>query len=92
MLEMVRDARQHGLKTPVLFMGYYNPILRYGEAKLLADCKKVGVNGFILVDLPIKEAIRFREGCTKTGYVKWINASDNVENVFLTIIASHTFH
>ncbi|CAG8395048.1 unnamed protein product [Penicillium salamii] len=67
MLEMVRDARQHGLKTPVLFMGYYNPILRYGESKLLADCKEVGVNGFILVDLPIKEAIRFREGCTKTG-------------------------
>ncbi|CAG8885928.1 unnamed protein product [Penicillium egyptiacum] len=50
-LDMVRDARQNGLKTPVLFMGYYNPIMRYGEPKLLADCK---------------EAIRFHEGCTKT--------------------------
>ncbi|KAJ6176095.1 hypothetical protein N7485_003009 [Penicillium canescens] len=67
MLEMVRDARHHGLKTPVLFMGYYNPILRYGESKLLADCKEVGVNGFIIVDLPLKEAIQFREDCTKTG-------------------------
>jgi tryptophan synthase len=69
MLEMVRDARHHGLKTPVLFMGYYNPILRYGESKLLADCKEVGVNGFIIVDLPLKEAIQFRKDCTKIGYV-----------------------
>lgn len=66
---MVRDARRNGLKTPVLFMGYYNPILRYGESKLLAGCKDAGVNGFIVVDLPLKEAIRFREGCTKSGYV-----------------------
>ncbi|KAJ5782946.1 hypothetical protein N7457_004720 [Penicillium paradoxum] len=67
MLEMVRDARQNGLKTPVIFMGYYNPILRYGETKFLADCKEAGANGFIIVDLPLKEAIRFREGFIKTG-------------------------
>lgn len=69
MLDIVRDARRKGLKTPVLFMGYYNPILRYGESKLLTDCKEAGVNGFIIVDLPLKEAILFRNGCTKTGYV-----------------------
>lgn len=69
MLDIVRDARRNGLKTPVLFMGYYNPILRYGESKLFADCKAVGVSGFIVVDLPLREAIRFRQGCTKTGYV-----------------------
>ena len=68
MLDMVRHARQNGLKTPVLFMGY-NPILRYGESKLLADCKEAGVNGFIVVDLPLKEAVRFRRGCAETGYV-----------------------
>ncbi|PKX96007.1 tryptophan synthase beta chain [Aspergillus novofumigatus IBT 16806] len=34
MLEMVRTARRKGLKAPVLFMGYYNPILQYGESKL----------------------------------------------------------
>ncbi|KAJ5341747.1 hypothetical protein N7541_010871 [Penicillium brevicompactum] len=83
MLEMVRDARQHGLTTPVLFMGYYNPILRYGESKLMADCKEVGVNGFIVVDLPLKEAIRFREGCTKTGlsYVPLIAPSTTEERM-----------
>ncbi|ODM15528.1 hypothetical protein SI65_09131 [Aspergillus cristatus] len=67
MLDMVREARQKGLKAPVLLMGYYNPLLRYGETQILADCKAAGVNGFIIVDLPPEEAIRFRNGCTKTG-------------------------
>ncbi|KAE8407176.1 tryptophan synthase beta subunit-like PLP-dependent enzyme [Aspergillus pseudonomiae] len=67
MLEMVREARRKGLKTPVLFMGYYNPLLRYGESQILADCKDAGVNGFIIVDLPPEDAIRFRNGCTKMG-------------------------
>lgn len=70
MLEMVRDARQNGLTTPVLFMGYYNPILRYGESRFLPECKAAGVNGFIVVDLPLKEAMRFREGCTRNRYGK----------------------
>ncbi|KAF4152410.1 hypothetical protein CNMCM6069_002180 [Aspergillus lentulus] len=67
MLEMVRTARRKGLKAPVLFMGYYNPILQYGESRLLADCIDAGVNGFIIVDLPPEEAVRFRNGCIKTG-------------------------
>lgn len=67
MLDMVREARERGLKAPVLFMGYYNPILRYGESRILEDCKEAGVNGFIIVDLPPEEAIRFRDGCARVG-------------------------
>ncbi|EXJ70277.1 tryptophan synthase [Cladophialophora psammophila CBS 110553] len=66
-LQFVRDARKKGLKIPVLFMGYYNPLLRYGEDRMLRDCKEAGVNGFIMVDLPPEEAVRFRNNCTKTG-------------------------
>ncbi|PMD53464.1 tryptophan synthase-like protein [Hyaloscypha bicolor E] len=66
-LEMVREARKKGLKVPVLFMGYYNPILSYGEERLLKDCKEAGVNGFIVVDLPPEEAVTFRNFCTKGG-------------------------
>jgi hypothetical protein len=66
-LEMVREARKKGLKVPVLFMGYYNPILSYGEERLLKDCKEAGVNGFIVVDLPPEEAVTFRDFCTKGG-------------------------
>ena len=66
-LQMVRDARHRGLTAPVLLMGYYNPLLSYGEEKMLRDAKEAGVNGFIIVDLPPEEAVRFRNFCTKAG-------------------------
>lgn len=66
---MIREARRKRLTVPVLFMGYYNPFLSYGEEKLLRDAKEAGLNGFIVVDLPPEEAVRFRECCTDGGSV-----------------------
>ena len=66
---MVRDARKLGLRAPILLMGYYNPLLSYGEERLMTDCKEAGVNGFIIVDLPPEEAVSFRKFCTRGGYV-----------------------
>jgi len=43
--------------------GYYNPILAYGEAKAIQDARAAGANGFIVVDLPPEEAVKFRETC-----------------------------
>jgi tryptophan synthase len=62
---MVKEARSRGLKAPVMLMGYYNPLLSYGEERLLKDCKEANVNGFIVVDLPPEEAVSFRKLCTK---------------------------
>lgn len=47
--------------------------MSYGEEKAVQDAKDAGANGFIVVDLPPEEAIKFREICTSTGYVgfKW---------------------
>jgi tryptophan synthase len=64
-LAMVKEARSRGLKAPVMLMGYYNPLLSYGEERLLKDCQTSGVNGFIVVDLPPEEAISFRKLCSK---------------------------
>ncbi|KAK7535683.1 tryptophan synthase beta chain [Phyllosticta citricarpa] len=64
---MVRDARAKGLRAPVMLMGYYNPLLSYGEEKMLQDAKEAGVNGFIIVDLPPEEAVRFRNFCSTYG-------------------------
>ncbi|KAL2141965.1 hypothetical protein VTI28DRAFT_1747 [Corynascus sepedonium] len=66
-LQMVRDARKLGVRAPILLMGYYNPLLSYGEERLMKDCNEAGVNGFIVVDLPPEEAISFRKWCTKGG-------------------------
>ena len=68
-LEMVRKARSGGLRVPVLLMGYYNPLLIYGEERIIEEARKAGVNGFIVVDLPPEEAVRFRNFCARGGYV-----------------------
>lgn len=52
-----------------LRLGYYNPILSYGEDRSIQDAQKAGANGFIMVDLPPEEAVTFREKCIKSKYV-----------------------
>jgi tryptophan synthase alpha chain len=54
-LALVRDFRKGDDATPVVLMGYYNPIYIYGVEKFLADAKSAGVDGLIVVDLPPEE-------------------------------------
>jgi tryptophan synthase alpha chain len=54
-LALVRDIRQGDDDTPIVLMGYYNPIYIYGVEKFLADAKAAGVDGLIVVDLPPEE-------------------------------------
>ncbi len=54
-LQMVRDFREGETATPIILMGYYNPIYVYGVERFLADAKAAGVDGFIVVDLPPEE-------------------------------------
>ena len=54
-LEMVRAFRKGDRDTPVVLMGYYNPIYIYGNARFLADARAAGVDGLIVVDLPPEE-------------------------------------
>ncbi len=51
-LSMVKSFREDDDKTPIVLMGYYNPIYSYGSEKFLDDAKEAGVDGFIIVDLP----------------------------------------
>ncbi|RTM15196.1 MAG: tryptophan synthase subunit alpha [Bradyrhizobiaceae bacterium] len=54
-LGLVRDFRKDDNVTPLVLMGYYNPIYVYGVDKFLADAKTAGVDGLIIVDLPPEE-------------------------------------
>src|SRR5690242_17318435 len=54
-LAMVRDFRAGDDATPIVLMGYYNPIYVYGVDRFLADAKSAGVDGLIVVDLPPEE-------------------------------------
>jgi tryptophan synthase alpha chain len=54
-LRLVREFRRGDDATPIVLMGYYNPIYIYGVARFLADAKSAGVDGLIVVDLPPEE-------------------------------------
>jgi len=54
-LELVHGFRKDDNATPLVLMGYYNPIYIYGVDKFLADAKSAGVDGLIVVDLPPEE-------------------------------------
>ncbi|KAF9792366.1 bifunctional tryptophan synthase TRP1 [Thelephora terrestris] len=89
-LGQVKEARNRGLKAPVLLMGYYNPVLAYGEQKAVQDAREAGANGFIMVDLPPEEAVAFRDKCTTAGvsYVPLIAPSTTRQRIkFLASIA-----
>ncbi|KAM5538013.1 hypothetical protein V8D89_008210 [Ganoderma adspersum] len=89
-LGIVRDARNKGLTVPVLLMGYYNPMLAYGEDKAIHDASEAGANGYIMVDLPPEEAITFRDKCraANLSYVPLIAPSTSLGRIeFLASIA-----
>lgn len=54
-LELVRKFRKTDSKTPIVLMGYYNPIHKYGTALFAKDAAEAGVDGLITVDLPPEE-------------------------------------
>lgn len=58
-LAMVSDFRRSNSHTPVVLMGYLNPIERRGLAKFAADAKAAGVDGVLVVDLAVEEAPEF---------------------------------
>ena len=54
-LSMVKNFRATDQDTPIILMGYYNPIYRYGSQRFINDAKHSGVDGLIIVDLPPEE-------------------------------------
>jgi tryptophan synthase alpha chain len=55
-LAMVTEFRKDDAETPVILMGYLNPVLAYGPDRFCADAAKAGVDGLIVVDLPSEES------------------------------------
>ncbi len=66
-LAMVRDFRKDNDDTPIVLMGYYNPIYIYGVDKFLVDAKAAGVDGLIVVDLPPEEDVELCLPALKAG-------------------------
>ena len=63
--QIVKNFKKSKNQKPVILMGYYNMIYQFGEDNFLNMCKKVGVDGLILVDLPWPENKKFANKCKK---------------------------
>jgi tryptophan synthase alpha chain len=66
-IDLVRQFRKGDNETPIVLMGYYNPIYIYGVERFLADAKAAGVDGLIVVDLPPEEDVELCLPAMKAG-------------------------
>jgi tryptophan synthase alpha chain len=66
-LELVRELRRADNTTPIVLMGYYNPIYRYGAESFAHDAVTAGVDGVIVVDLPPEEDLELTAPARAAG-------------------------
>ena len=66
-LAMVREFRKQDAATPIVLMGYYNPIYIHGVDRFLLDANSAGVDGLIIVDLPPEEDTELCRPAMKAG-------------------------
>ena len=66
-LDIARQLRNKGMTCPIILMSYFNPLLSYGLDRLAAKAAEVGVDGFIVPDLPPEEAGDMLQSCRPRG-------------------------
>ena len=66
-LDVLRDLRQRGVDSPLIFMGYINPFLAYGMERFASDAATAGLDGVILPDLPAEESTLFADILEDSG-------------------------
>ncbi len=89
--EIVKKFRKNKYSKPIILMGYYNMILQYGENRFLDQCKKSGVNGLIVVDLPWPENKNFSKKCKKKSisFIQLLSPTTSKERLKKIIRDSH---
>ncbi len=89
--KIVKDFKRNNFSKPLILMGYYNIIYQYGENNFLNRCKKSGVNGIIVVDLPWPENINFSKKCKKKNifFVQLISPTTSYERAKKIFKDSH---
>ncbi|MFN3336137.1 MAG: tryptophan synthase subunit alpha, partial [Thermomicrobium sp.] len=66
-LETAARLREQGVDVPLVFMGYFNPLLQYGLERFVRACVEVGVDGVIVPDLPPNESDELHALCREAG-------------------------
>ena len=89
-LAAVREFRAGDDVTPVVLMGYYNPIYVYGVDKFLADAKTAGIDGLIVVDLPPEEDSELCLPALKAGFNFIRLATPTTDDKRLPVVLTNT--
>jgi tryptophan synthase alpha chain len=89
--QIVKEFKKNRYSKPVILMGYYNIIYQYEENKFLNKCKKSGVNGLIVVDLPWPENKIFAKKCKKKSisFIQLLSPTTSNERLKKIIKDSH---
>lgn len=66
-IDLVKQFRKHNDKTPIVWMGYYNPVYKYGIERFFIDASEAGIDGILLADLPPEEAVHVIHHANKNG-------------------------
>jgi tryptophan synthase alpha chain len=88
---IVKEFKKSKYTKPLILMGYFNLILQYGSLAFLKQCKKVGVDGLIIVDLPYPENKFFANLCKRNGitFVQLLSPTTSKERMKKIIKDSH---
>ena len=88
---IVKSFKKSKNRKPLILMGYFNLILQYGPLAFLKECKKSGVDGLIIVDLPYPENIPFANRCKRNGvtFIQLLSPTTSKERVKKIIKDSH---
>jgi len=89
-LEMARDFRSEDPDTPIVLMGYYNPIYHFGVEAFLKEAVAAGVDGLIVVDLPPEEDDEFCIPAIRAGLHFIRLATPTTDDARLPTVLTHT--
>jgi len=80
-LKLVQEFRDFDNETPIILMTYFNPILKFGLDKIFNIAKKIGVDGFIVVDLPFEEESEIADKIhqNQLDFIKLIAPTTSIE-------------
>ena len=88
---IVKDFKKLKPTKPVILMGYYNIVYQYGDDNFINICRKVGVDGLIVVDLPYPENKPFSKKCKKKNinFIQLVSPTTSIKRMKNIIKDSH---
>lgn len=85
-VEAIETIRQRGVHTPMVLMGYANPFMAYGYEMLIADAERIGIDGFVIPDMPADEVDELQPQleAADLGFVHFVAPTSSSDRIRLS--------